>query len=110
MNNLNSILIEGNLVNEPVLKTTVKGTMVCVFSIASNRFFKRENSVVQEVSYFDIQTWARLAETCGAEGRKGRPVRIVGRLKQERWNDVAGQEHAKVLIVAEHVEWRPESA
>jgi single-strand DNA-binding protein len=109
MNNLNSILIEGNLVNEPVLKTTVKGTMVCTFSIASNRFFKRENSVAQEVCCFDIETWARLAETCGMEGHKGRAVRVVGRLKQERWNDAAGQEHAKVLIVAEHVEWRKES-
>jgi single-strand DNA-binding protein len=32
---------------------------------------------------------------------------VVGRLKQERWNDEDGKARSKVLIVAEHVEWKP---
>jgi len=35
-------------------------------------------------------------------------VRIVGRLKQDRWNGNDGKTHSKILIVAEHVEFRPE--
>ncbi|MDR0377824.1 MAG: single-stranded DNA-binding protein [Spirochaetaceae bacterium] len=108
MNNLNSILIEGILVRDPLLRTTSKGTSLCTFSLASNRFFKQESGLEKEVGFFDVETWAKLAEQCYALGRKGRGVRIVGRLKQSRWTGQDGKLHARVSIVAEHVEFRPE--
>jgi single-strand DNA-binding protein len=108
MNNLNSILIEGNLVRDPLLRSTPKGTQVCTFSLASNRFFRQDSGLEKEVSFFDVETWSKLAEQCYNLGRKGRGVRVVGRLKQDRWNDASGKSHSKVSIVAEHVEFRPE--
>jgi single-strand DNA-binding protein len=41
-------------------------------------------------------------------GHKGRGVKVVGRLKQDRWNGPDGKQRSKVTIVAEHVEFRPE--
>ena len=108
MNNLNSILIEGNLVKDPLLRQTPKGTQVCTLRLASNRYYKQESGFEKEVSYFDVDTWARLAEACYAKGKKGRGVRVVGRLKQDRWNDPEGKMRSKITIVAEHVEFRPE--
>ena len=108
MNNLNSILIEGNLVREPQLRATPKGTSVCTFSLASNRFFRQESGTEKEVSFFDVETWAKLAETCSNLGKKGRGVRVVGRLKQDRWTGNDGKQRSRVTIVAEHVEFRPE--
>ncbi|MDR1955404.1 MAG: single-stranded DNA-binding protein [Treponema sp.] len=108
MNNLNSILIEGNLVRDPLFRSTPKGTPVCTFSLASNRIYKKDSGLEEEVSFFNVETWAKLAENCYNLGHKGRGVRIVGRLKQERWNDTEGKAHSKVTIVAEHVEFRPE--
>ena len=55
-----------------------------------------------------METWARLAESCSTLGKKGRGVRVVGRLKQERWTDGDGKPRTHVKIVAEHVEFRPE--
>ncbi|AEJ20177.1 single-stranded DNA-binding protein [Gracilinema caldarium] len=108
MNNLNSILIEGNLVRDPLLRSTAKGTPVCTFSLASNRFYKQDTGFEKEVSFFDVETWSKLAENCYNLGHKGRGVRVVGRLKQERWQGTDGKPHAKIVIVAEHVEFRPE--
>ncbi len=108
MNNLNSILIEGNLVKDPLFKTTPKGTPVCTFALASNRYYKQDNEYAQETSFFDVETWNRLAENCENLGRKGRGVRVVGRLKQDRWNDPEGKMQSRVKIVAEHVEFRPD--
>lgn len=108
MNNLNSILIEGNMVRDPLLRATPKGTSVCTFSLASNRFFKQDSGFEKEVSFFDVETWARLAEACYNKGKKGRGVRVVGRLKQDRWTGSDGKTHYKIAIVAEHVEFRPE--
>jgi len=108
MNNLNSILIEGNLVKDPVLRSTPKGTQVCTLRLASNRYYKQDTGFEREVSFFDVETWARLAEACYAKGKKGRGVRVVGRLKQDRWNSPDGKSQSKISIVAEHVEFRPE--
>jgi single-strand DNA-binding protein len=108
MNNLNSILIEGNLVRDPLLRSTPKGTQVCTMSLASNRYYKQESGFEREVSYFDVETWAKLAEVCYAKGKKGRGVRVVGRLRQSRWSDPDGKSRSKISIVAEHVEFRPE--
>jgi single-strand DNA-binding protein len=109
MNSLNSILIEGNLVRDLDFRETPNGTPICTFAIASNRYFRREEQMEKEVSFFDVQTWSKLAERCKDFGQKGRGVRVVGRLKQDRWNDSAGQSRSKVIIVAEHVEWRTET-
>jgi single-strand DNA-binding protein len=108
MNNLNSILIEGNLVRDPLLRSTPKGTQVCNMCLASNRYYKQDTGFEKEVSFFDIETWSKLAEACYAKGKKGRGVRVVGRLKQNRWSDPEGKSHSKITIVAEHVEFRPE--
>jgi len=108
MNNLNSILIEGNLVKDPELSYTSKGTAVCKFSVACNRAWKQDDQLQKEVSFFDVSTWTRLAEVCGEYLKKGRGVRVVGRLKQDRWTDADGKPHSRVSIVAEHVEFKPQ--
>ena len=109
MNNLNSILIEGNLAKDPVISTTPRGTAVCTFPIATNRFYKQDTGMEKEVSFFDIQTWAKLAENVSNKGKKGRGVRVVGRLKQDRWQSPEGKPLSRIIIVAEHIEFRPES-
>jgi len=108
MNNLNSVLVEGNLVRDPDYRTTTKGTAVCKFSIASNRFYRQDDNLEKEVSYFDVESWGKIAESVKNLGRKGRGVRVVGRLKQERWVSSEGKSMARVVIVADHVEYRPE--
>jgi single-strand DNA-binding protein len=108
MNSLNSILVEGNLVRDPVLSQTPKGTPVCSFSVASNRFFRAENETQKEVSFFDVEVWSKLAENCADTLKKGRGVRVVGRLKQDRWTDGEGKNHSRVKIIGEHVEFKPE--
>jgi len=106
MNNLNSVLIEGNMVRDPLVRSTPKGTQVCNFSIASNRYYRQDSNMEKEVGFFDIEAWGKLADACSSQGRKGRGVRVVGRLKQDRWTGSDGKSHNKVAIVAEHVEYR----
>ena len=111
MNSLNSVLVEGNLTRDPELAYTTKGTAVCKFSIANNRYIrgKEDEKAQEEVSYFDIVAFARLAEVCGEYLKKGRGVRVIGRLKQDRWTDPEGKPRSKVLIIAEHTEWKPQT-
>jgi len=106
MNNLNSVLIEGNMVRDPLIRSTPKGAQVCNFSIASNRYYRQDSNLEKETGFFEVEAWGKLAEACGSQGHKGRGVRVVGRLKQDRWTGSDGKNHNKISIVAEHVEYR----
>jgi single-strand DNA-binding protein len=108
VNNLNSVLIEGNLTRDPELSYTGKGTAVAKLGVANNRWFKQEEELQKETSFFDVTVWGRQAEVCEQYLKKGRGVRVVGRLKQDRWQDPEGNPHSKIEIIAEHVEFKPE--
>lgn len=41
---------------------------------------------------------------------KGAGVRIVGRLKQNRWKDGGGKNCSKVFVVVEHIDFLKKSA
>ena len=85
------------------------GKSVCRFSIASNRYYRNsEKELVSEVNYINVDTWGALAESCGKYLSKGRGVRVVGRLKQDRWQDEQEQMHERFVVVAEHVEFHPD--
>jgi len=110
MNNLNSVLIEGNLTRDPELKYTAKGLAICTMSVANNRFYKQGEEWQKETSFFVVDVWGKQGETCSEHLSKGRGVRVVGRLKQERWQDDQGNNRSKVKIVAEHVEFKPQNS
>jgi single-strand DNA-binding protein len=98
--------VEGVLVEKPDFQDT-NGKPSCTFSIASNRFYRAKNKLEKEVSHFDVEVFGKLAESCYNLGQEGRGVRVVGRLQQKKWTDAKGKEQSKVIIVAEHVEFRP---
>lgn len=108
MNNLNSTLLEGNLVRDPDLRSLSNGTPVCNFTIANNYFYKKDDAIIKEVSFFDVEAWGKLAERCSVTGKKGKEVRVVGRLKMDSWKDKEGKNHSKVKLVAESVEFKHE--
>ncbi len=108
MNQLNSIILEGNLVKDAEVLEPVSGFKVCKFSIGVNRFYKnKKDEGVNEVSYFEVETYGKSAEYCAKKGSKGRGIRVVGRLKQETWKDDSDKFHSKVFVIAEHIEFKP---
>ena len=108
MNHLNSVLIEGNITREPVLKKT-SGDPVCTFVIASDRFYKKGSVKEKETGFFEIHAWGKLAVIAHSYGHKGRGIRVEGRLKHDRWNGPDGNQRSKIVIVAENLELRPEN-
>ncbi len=112
MNNLNSVLLEGNLVRDP--EEVVIGenaTTMAKFGIAVNRYFKNAQAEpVEEVMFITIQAWGSLAKSCLQYLEKGRGVRVVGRLRQERWTDKDGGNRERIVVVAEHVEFKSDGS
>jgi single-strand DNA-binding protein len=58
--------------------------------------------------FINVQAWGTLGKNCMTYLQKGRGVRVVGRLRQERWTDKDGGNRERILVVAEHVEFKKE--
>lgn len=109
MNAMNQIIIEGNVVRAPSVRETPAGKKVSILPIAVNHVYKDSTGkFVEDVGFFDVETWGdRFTDRIVRYGLQGRGVRVVGRLKQNRWKDDEGKSHNKVYILAEHVDFKP---
>lgn len=101
MKNYATATIEGFVTHEPVLKATKTGKNVCSFSLAVNHF-TRENAEAK-VSYIDVETWEKLADSCAKNIGKGKRVIVIGPLRQDRWEGSDGKVQSKIKIVASEV-------
>lgn len=108
MNMLNSIILEGDI--------TKVGTLECQFTdvpqmtvvIAVERTFRgSKGDTVSEVSEFEVIAYGNTAEFLSKKGVIGQGIRVVGRLKQTKWTDSEGKELSKVIVIAEHIEYKP---
>ncbi len=109
MNNLNSILVEGHLVQDPkLIHLENTKSNVCSLRIANNRFYKKNGETVHETYFFNIDAWGNTAENCAKYLKKGSGIRVVGKLKQERWKDEENNPHQNIKIVAEHIDFFPQ--
>ena len=106
MANLNKTLLIGNLTRDPEIRYTPQGTAIAEFGLAVNRVWNdNDGNRQEEVTFVDVQLWARLAEIAQEYLRKGNPVFIEGRLKLDTWDDrQSGQKRSKLRVVGENLQ------
>jgi single-strand DNA-binding protein len=104
MANFNKVIIVGNLTRDPELRYTPKGTAVARITLAVNRTFTsgEGGEKKEEVSFVDVDVWGRQAEVIAQYMKKGRPLLVEGRLKQDTWEDKnTKQKQSKLKVVLE---------
>jgi len=103
MANFNKVILVGNLTRDPELRYTPKGTAVARITLAVNRTWKSESGESkEEVSFVDVDVWGRQAEVISQYMKKGRPLLVEGRLKQDTWEDKnTKQKQSKLKVVLE---------
>ena len=106
-NDLNSLILEGVVSGKPLLNETSTTSDVLNFTIETTRYYKnRAGEDVEEKSQFKVVVYGRM---CKLSLKDGAGVRVVGRLKQNKWTDSEGASHSEVQIVAEHIEIKKRS-
>src|SRR5581483_9704233 len=104
MANFNKVIIAGNLTRDPELRYTPKGTAVARITLAVNRTYTAAEGgeKKEEVSFVDVDVWGRQAEVISQYMKKGRPLLVEGRLKQDTWEDKnTKQKQSKLKVVLE---------
>ena len=103
MASFNKVIIAGNLTRDPELRYLPKGTAVAQFTLAVNRTWKTESGEAkEEVNFIDVEAFGRQAEVIAQYMRKGRPLLVEGRLKQDTWEDkTTHQKKSKLKVILE---------
>ena len=103
--NINSVVLVGNLTRDPELRHTPSGTAVTTLRIAVNDRVKRGEEWTDAAYYFDVTVWGRTAENCAQYLAKGRPVGVQGKLTWREWDAQDGTKRQAVEIIADSVQF-----
>lgn len=106
MANDSTISIVGSLGQDPELRFTPGGQALCSFSVAVSHRYKARGSDdwTEETSWVSVTAWASLAENVAASCIKGTRVVVVGRLKEDNWEDRdTGAKRSKLTVVADSI-------
>jgi single-strand DNA-binding protein len=96
---MNKIIIIGNLVRDPELRTTPSGVAVCTFTIAVN------GRKPEDTQFFRITTWRQTAENCQRFLTKGRKVAVTGAVSLNTYTAKDGTTKASLEVNADEVEF-----
>ena len=101
----NTVTLVGNVTRDPELRYTPSGQTVATFGLAVNRRWQNRQTQEweEQVSFFDIKSWAGLAENVAESVQRGTRVIVTGRLEQRSWETDNGDKRSKVEVVADEV-------
>lgn len=101
--NYNKVIIGGNITKDVVLSQNKNGTSICHFTVAVNK--KSTNSKgeeFKETSFLDCEAFSKVAEKIHKHFRKGMPILVEGRLRQNSWEDKEGNKKSKIVVSVEY--------
>ena len=97
---LNKVLLMGRLTRDPEVRYTANNnTLVCSFSLAVGRSFKREGQ--PDADFINIVAWGKTGEFCSKYFTKGQQVAVCGRLQTRNYDDKDGKKVYVTEVIAE---------
>tara|TARA_Y100000592_G_scaffold99967_1_gene177999 strand:- start:6552 stop:6953 length:402 start_codon:yes stop_codon:yes gene_type:complete len=105
MPSFNRVILAGNLTRDIELRETPGGASVADAGLAVNDRRKQGDDWVDETSFVDLTLWGRTAETAAQYLSKGSPILIEGRLKQDSWENEAGEKRTKLKVVVDRLQF-----
>lgn len=99
----NTVIVVGNLTDDPQMRYTAQGQPVTRFNVAVNRRWQDRNSGEwrEETSFFPCTVWRDQAENVAHTLKKGMRVIVSGRLQQRNWETAEGEQRTTLEIVVD---------
>jgi single-strand DNA-binding protein len=101
----NTVVVVGNLTDDPELRFTPQGVAVANFRLAVSRRVKDESGQWRdgETSFFRVSCWRQLAENVAESLTRGSRTMVTGRLRMRQWETQEGEKRSVVEIEADEV-------
>ncbi len=105
MPSYNHTILVGNLTDDPEVRVTTDGKPVSTFTVAVNRPAPKEpENGEKEVLFMRCVVFGKTAETSGKYLKKGDPVLVTGRLRENRWEQ-GGQKRSRTELIVGAVQF-----
>ena len=103
MLSINKIMLTGRLTRDAETKFLPSGQSVTKVGLAVSRRYQDKSGEWRDDTFFlDAEIYGKQAEWVAEKGRKGVPVYVEGRLKQDSW-ERDGQRQTKFTVVADRI-------
>lgn len=102
MASFNKVILIGNMVADPELKSTPSGVNVCSFRIAVSRRYVKAGETPQ-TDFIDIVAWRTQAEFVSKYFSKGKSILICGSIQSRNWEDKEGKKRTTVEVIADEI-------
>src|SRR2546429_487121 len=104
MKSINKLVLMGHLTHDPETKTTPGGTVITTFSIAINKSWTTpDGDKKEEVDYYRITAFNKLAEIYNKYLKKGRKTYVEGHLTTHKFTTKDGQARTTTEIIADDI-------
>ena len=106
MENINKVIITGNLTRDPELKATPSGTSILSLGVAVNdrRKDRDTGEWVDHANFVDCTVFGKRAESLSDRLYKGMKVAIEGKLRYSQW-ERDGQKRSKLEVAVDEIEF-----
>ena len=102
--NIHRVTIGGRLGSDPVLTTFDSGKMVCNLSIATNKYFKKEDGEYQaKTTWHKVSDWGKKGLVISESVKQGDPIYVEGVNEYQEWTDNEGTKRSSVKVNADIV-------
>ncbi|HAN20410.1 MAG: hypothetical protein A2Y15_08635 [Clostridiales bacterium GWF2_36_10] len=102
MASFNKVILVGNIVADPELKSTANGVPVTSFRIAVTRKITKQDET-PKADFIDIVCWRQTAEFVTRHFRKGNSILVCGSLQSRSWVDDKNIKRYATEVVADEV-------
>ncbi len=107
---INKVELSGFAGINPEIRILPNGSKMLRFTLATSQSYKdREGKWVRDTTWHNIVMWNKMAESAGADVKKGSRVSIVGRLSNRSYTDKEGNKKSSTEIIAVSYEIVPVS-
>jgi len=101
---LNKVMLIGNVVRDPEMRTTPTGQNVVSLSIATNLVWTdKTGQRQQKPEYHNVVAWRKLAEIINQYVKKGSKIYLEGRLETRSWDDQNAVKRYRTEIIADNM-------
>jgi single-strand DNA-binding protein len=103
---VNKVFLVGNLVADPEVKATPKGTYVANIRLATNTYTGKDDdgNAREQTEFHHLVAFGKTAEFAGQFLHKGRLMFAEGRLQTNSWQDTAGQKRYRTEVIVERLQ------
>lgn len=98
MSNINSVVLVGNVGQDPEYKYFESGAMSTKFPLAVKRYDSKKKEDITD--WINIKTFSKLGEYI----KKGHKIAVEGKLQTDSWETEQGEKKKIIYILAENLQ------